>query len=154
VIRKSQRADNAMIPFFAQQDYRKNRMTFSLNGWIRTSANVGFYSFEYLTTTKGRFVIFNDHPENFDRDLKKSPKTLIGVSDANTVVYRLSEGEMTRSYLFGTPDANFDNRFAMISSGNYSENTGDYAVLIIEKKGKKKNARVAWVHMAEPSNAG
>jgi hypothetical protein len=90
--------------------------------------------------------LFNDHRENFDKDVAQM-KSLGSVSAANTVCYRLSNGEMSKFELFGAQNDQFDNRFAYLASGDYSAATGDYAVMIVEKKGRSKKARIAWVHL-------
>ena len=110
----------------------------------------GFYSFDYLNGPSGRYVLFNDHPGNFDlSDSEYGAKMglLQGVSESNTVCYHIVDNKVTKSYLFGKPDASFDARFADISSGNYSERNNQYAVLIIENKGGKKKAKIAWVQI-------
>ena len=72
---------------------------------------------------------------------------LDAVSQSNTVCYRMTDGSLSKFYLFGNPNDDFDNRFADISSGDYSETTGNYAVMMVERTGRKKAARIAWVHL-------
>ncbi len=147
VVRKSQRL-GFLIPPLAHHDMRNNRVTFDAQRGFGGWANSGFYSFDYVSTPSGRYVFFNDHPKNFERDAEKNPKTLTGVSDANTICYRLKDGVMTKQYFFGEPDDSFSNRLALITSGDYSEATGDYATMLIEKTGRReKAARIAWMHL-------
>jgi hypothetical protein len=146
VVRKSQKNKTVITPLM-HREMRNNKVTFDLKKGFGMEANVGFYSFDYISTPSGRFVIFNDHPKNFERDAEKNPKTLQGVSEANTICYKLNGGEISKMYFFGEPDKTFDNRLALISSGDYSEATGDYAVMMIEKAGRKKQARLAWAHV-------
>ena len=147
VVRKSQKLAY-IIPPLEHNDMRNNRVTFDQYKNLGTTTNSGFYSYDYISTPSGRYVIFNDHPKNFERDAEKNPKLLEAVSDANAICYKLTNGEMSKQYLFGAPDDSFENRFALITSGDYSEATGDYAVLMIEKTGRKeKAARIAWEHL-------
>jgi len=146
VVRKAQTV-KVVIPPLSHADMRNNRVTFDVKKGFGADANTGFYSFDYISTPSGRYAIFNDHPKNFERDAEKNPKVLQGVSDANTICYRLTGGQMSKMYFFGEPNDSFDNRLALITSGDYSEVTGDYAVLMIEKNGRKKAARIAWAHL-------
>jgi hypothetical protein len=148
VVRKLQRT-KAVIPPLSHADMRNNRVTFDVKRKMwDVDANTGFYSFDYISTASGRYAIFNDHPKNFERDAEKNPKMLQGVSDANTICYKFADGELSKCYFFGEPDKSFNNRFALISSGDYSAATGDYAVLMIEKTGRRdKQARIAWAHL-------
>jgi hypothetical protein len=147
VVRKSQKTHAIIYPF-SHRDLRNNRLVFERKRGFGMEANIGFYSFDYISAPSGRYVIFNDHPKNFERDAEKKPKTLQGVSEANTICYKLNPGgEMSKMYFFGEPDKDFDNRLCMISSGDYTPETGDYAVMIIEKNGRKKQARLAWAHL-------
>ena len=110
-------------------------------GW----ADPGYFAYDYVQTPKGRFVFFNDHPANFERDAEKTPKFLTGVSDANTICYRVVGDEVSKFYLFGQPDKSFDNRFANFMSASYDQNRHLYAVMVVEKNGRKKQSRLAWV---------
>lgn len=106
-------------------------------------ANPGFYSYDYISTEAGRYVIFNDLRENFERDERSNPRTLGAISGANTVCYKLSNGKSEKFYLFGAPRSKEEARFAFISSSSSLDNS--YATLMIEKTGKNKMARIAWV---------
>jgi len=145
VVRKSQKSQALVAPL-THADMRNNRVIFEVKMGFTSGADIGFYSFDFISTGSGRYTIFNDHPKNFERDAEKSPKTLQGVSDANTICYRLTGGQTSKFYFFGEPDDTFDNRLALITSGDFSETLGDYAVMIIEKKGRNKQARIAWVN--------
>jgi hypothetical protein len=146
VVRKAQRNKTIIRPL-SHADRSNNRVTFDPKFGFGTEANTGFYSFDYISTPSGRFAIFNDHPKNFKQDAEKNPKRLQGVSAANTICYRLKDGEMSKFHFFGEPDESFDNRLALITSGDYSDATGDYAVMMIERNGRKKHARIAWAHL-------
>ena len=135
------------VGFLSLNAAHDSRLNFEQIPGLGGNAKPGFYSFDYYGTPAGRYVIFNDHPDNLDADNKSRRKTLSTVSEANAVCYRLGNGEMSRLNLFGAKTNQFDNRFAYLASGNYSEQTGDYAVMIIERQGREKKARIAWVHL-------
>lgn len=135
------------FPYLSHPNERKGHMDFAGSWSFMAGAKLGYYSFNYLGTPAGRFVFFNDHPKNFERDAEKSPSSLQGVSDANTICYRLTNGEMSKFHFFGKPGGSFDNRLALLTSGTYSEVTGDFAVMIVEQQGRKKMSRVAWASL-------
>ncbi len=112
VVRKNQ-VTKRTFPYLSHPAERKGHMNFAGNSWtFMSGAKSGYYSFNYLGTPAGRFVFFNDHPKNFERDAEKSPRRLEAVSDANTVCYRLTNGEMSKFHFFGKTGGSFDNRLA------------------------------------------
>ncbi len=116
--------------------------------YLAAVADPGFYYFNYVSSPAGRFVFLNQHPKDFDKELSETNGTLSGVSAANAVGYRVAAGkQLEKFHLFGPPNGDVENRFALFNTGNYSELTGDYTVLMFEREGRKdKKLRVAWVH--------
>lgn len=116
-------------------------------GWYLGSvADPGFYYFNFVSTPKGALVFLNQHPKDFDKAPAKTNGILSGVSDANAVAYRVAGDQLSKFHLFGEPKGDVDNRFALFSTGNYSAETGDYAVLVFEHEGRDKKLRVGWLH--------
>lgn len=142
-IQKAQQT-SIMVPTLSHHFRDKNYVGFERSGMIHGYANSGFYSFDYLSTKKGRYVIFNDDPDNFSRDERKEPDNVRAISGTNSVCYKLEDGKFTKSYLFGNPPKD-ENRFSFISSSNFQKSTQTYATLMLENIGRKKMAKVAWV---------
>ncbi|HXS37924.1 MAG TPA: hypothetical protein VN721_14570 [Flavipsychrobacter sp.] len=142
-ILKSQQA-NGYIPnlYLSEKDngywYYQRTPAMQLN-------NNPFLSFDYVNTNSNRYIIFNDYPDNFDKDEKKKRKTVTTISDANTIYYVLNNGQMTKHYLFGEPESDRKSKFSYIASSDYLQNTNTYATIIVERDGRDKQARIAWV---------
>lgn len=111
---------------------------------LAAAAEPGYFAYDYIQTPKGRFVFFNDRPDNFERDAEKTPKFLSEVSDANVVCYRIVGDDVSKFYLFGQPDKSFDNRFVNFKSATYDQEHNTYAVLVVEKSGRNRQSRIAW----------
>jgi len=108
--------------------------------------NNAFLSFDYVNTDKNRYIIFNDYPVNFDRgdDVKKR-KDVTTISGANTIYYRLHNGQFDKDYLFGTPSSDDQSNFCYVESSDFNKETNTYATLLMSRDGRKKEAKIAWV---------
>lgn len=106
-----------------------------------------FHQIRLIGNPSNRCIIFNDHPGNFAADLKDDPKQLLGIGAANTACYQIKDGNLSKFYLFGEPNDDFDNRYADVRTDNYSETLKTYVVPVVERKGRKLTYRMAWVEI-------
>lgn len=106
--------------------------------------NNAFLSFDYIDAVAGRFVLFNDYPENDGMDGKKKRKIVTTISTTNTICYTLNNGFVKKEYLFGVPAKN-ESRFCYVEASHFLKEKNTYATLMISRKGKAKEAFVAWV---------
>lgn len=109
------------------------------------SANTPFFSFDYVNTAKGKYLIFNDYPENFHKKESEDTRTVNAASGMNTVYYELKNGFFEKHFLYHAPKGDDDLKFANIESANFDDATNTYAALIVAKDGRKKEAHIAWV---------
>ena len=105
-----------------------------------------FLSYDYINSPNGRYVIFNDLPGNSDKDEEDdSRKTVSSVTSTNTMCYKLADEKMEKSYLFGQPEGKKESTFCYIESSDYNKEINTYATMIVERDGKSRSARVAWI---------
>lgn len=102
-----------------------------------------FYSFNYFNTSGGERIIFNAPPDNFKRE-DKSPLCMGAVSGMTTMLWTMHDGKWEKDYLWGAPNNQFDVRFTRVSSADYDARSGTYAAMIVEQKGGRKMAHIAW----------
>jgi hypothetical protein len=134
----------------AHANHRLCRISFGLDkGAITGYSHAGYYFVEHITGKKGDFIFYNDDERNFDREPGSEPVKFRQASTGQTFGYLFSGNEVEKFYLFGKPGNEFDNRFALLSSGSYEPATGKYAVLVMERAGRKKDARIAWVELGQ-----
>lgn len=107
--------------------------------------NTPFFSFDYVNTTSGKYLIFNDYPENFHKKDGSKIKTVAAASNMNSVYYELKAGFFEKHFLFAAPKGETDLKFANIASAHFMDATSTYATLMVERDGRKKQARIAWV---------
>ena len=141
-INKKQRASGGFSMLYLS---RRSKGIFAYNrGWKVNDDE--FLSYSYINAPKGHYVLFNDIPGNADRD-EEDPKRkqVYGVSATNTICYKLNGDKIERSYLFGEPDSKRSATFSYIQSSDYNKEINTYATLIVEKDGRDKSARIAWV---------
>jgi len=110
------------------------------------SNNNEFLSYDYINAPNGRYVIFNDLPKNSDKEEEDdSRKMVTSVSATNTMCYKLNDPKMDKFYLFGEPDGKKASTFCYIESSDYNKDVNTYATMIIERDGRSKSARIAWI---------
>lgn len=131
------------ISAFNLSDRKKGLWAYQLTS-IRGN-NTPFFSFDYINTAKGKYLVFNDYPENFHKKESERMETVAKASDMNSVYYELKSGFFKKQFLFGAPKGDTDLKFANIASAHFMESTNTYATLMIDRDGKKKQARIAWV---------
>lgn len=139
--KKQQRA-SADMPVFGLSDRAKGRWTYVPPGSILTGNNSAFYSFNYVNTENGKYLIFNDFPENFDKDGAKKINEVDAASNMHTVYYELENGFFKKHYLYGTPGKD-QLKFTNIESADVKEDS--YASLMVERDGRRKKAKIVWV---------
>ncbi len=109
------------------------------------SNNNEFLSYDYIYSDKGHYVIFNDLPANAEKDEDdEKRKAVTYVSKTNTMCYKLNNPKMDKFYLFGEPADN-SSTFCFIESSDYNKELNTYATMIIERDGKDKQAKIAWI---------
>ena len=102
-------------------------------------------SFDYVAAPKGNYVIFNDLADNFENDEDESKsKKMSAASVSNAVCYRLNGDAIDRSFLFGEPKAG-SSTFCFINGSDYNTANNTYATIMIERDGRNKQSRIAWV---------
>lgn len=143
IIPKEQKTRFEITPL-SLNERRRNKIEFERKIGFGSYANTGFYSFDYVSTPTHNYVIFNDHPDNRDKDDNKKRQNLVGISDAETICYSEKDGQTSKFLLFGDPNDKKINRFSFISAAHYLPETQTYATMVIERDGKKKQARLAW----------
>ncbi len=111
------------------------------------SNNNQFLSYDYINAENGRYVIFNDLPVNADKDEdEEKRKTVTSVTATNTMCYKLNDQKMDKFYLFGQPDSKRASTFCYIESSDYNKDLNTYATMIVERDGRDKTAKIAWVN--------
>ncbi len=144
-INKKQKASGAFPLLYLA---RRNKGIFSYppsKGFTRGNTDE-FLSYDYINAPNGHYVLFNDLPGNFDRDEDETKrKTTTSISATNTICFKLGGDKIDKYYLFGEPDGKRSATFSYIESSDYDKENNTYATLIVEKDGRDKSARVAWV---------
>ncbi len=121
----------------------KRKGIFNLAG---LNANSEFMSFDYLSATNNNYIIYNDYVENFAENKKTVRRDAVGaISKSNTVCHKLKYAGYDKFYLFGEPEDKKQSTFSFIESSHFLKNSNCYATLIVERNGKKKEAKVAWI---------
>jgi hypothetical protein len=137
-------ADGDPVPFRA--NYRRTRGAYISGRSLGLfAANPGFFSIDYISTANGRYLLFNDDEDNIGREETKKAQIVKSVSESSAVYYKISGEQRERDFLFGKPDKTFDHRFAQLNSGDYNKALNQYAVIMVEKNGRKKTAHLAWI---------
>ena len=113
-------------------------------GLVKGNVNQ-FMSFDYINAPKGRYVIFNDLPSNYEKgEDERKRKTMSSVSESNTICFKLGDGKIDKFFLFGEPDDN-QSTFCYIESSDYNRDINSYATMIVERKKRDKETKIAWV---------
>lgn len=146
-VNKRQQADGAVDPLYIAA---KSKGLWSYRGGIGLMRinleNNAFMSFDYLPTPSGQYILFNDYNENYEKaDNSPKRKTVAAISEANTIYYKMDNGKITKGYLFGKPANDDISKFCYIESSNYQPANSTYATLLVQRDGRKKVARIAWV---------
>ena len=111
----------------------------------RRSNTNAFLSYDYINAPHGNYIVFNDLPANADKDEDEKVKTVKSVSGTNTMCYKLNGPKLDKFYLFGEPDGRRSSTFCYIESSDYNKDLNSYATVIVERDGRSKAAKIAWL---------
>ncbi len=106
-----------------------------------------YCSYEYIETSKGKYVLYNELPENFEKYFKRQPDAIRTYSNTVALLWKLgaTENDKLKS-LYGSYSAD-KHSFNYIFSGNYDKSTNTYTTVAIDVNGKEKNAHVIWMDL-------
>lgn len=141
VVHKSQYVED-LIDDFNQSKKMKGMWGAALAKYSQRIGN-DFYSFDIINTETGLYILYNDLPENFVKGNNQKLELMSEVSLSNTVCHTLGK-DPKKYFLFGSPDKG-NNTFSYIQSSHFRKSNNTYATIIIERKGRKKMSRVAWL---------
>lgn len=150
-LKKTQMASGRIDPLYISKkskgswSYRGAGAPMGGFGMMGGGNNNAFYSYDYVNTDKGKYFLFNEYPKNLERDEDRRRKTVVAISDASTVCYKLDNGKLTCNYLFGNPKDEDISKFCYIESSDFNKDNNTYATLMMKRDGRKKEAHVAWV---------
>ena len=113
-------------------------------GMARSNVNQ-FMSFDYINASKGRYILFNDLPANYEKgEDERKRKLMATVSGSNLICFKLGDEKIEKSFLFGATDED-QSTFAFIEASDFNKEAGTYATMIVERKHKDKETKVAWI---------
>lgn len=107
------------------------------------SAASYYFDYKYLNTQSGDYIVLNDIDENFEKAATDKPHIMTTISDGNTILHKITNEGVEKSYLFGKPDKKNDTKFAMVGNSTYDQASGTWVTIVVN--GKDKKARLAWV---------
>lgn len=116
-----------------------------VSGSAYTRSIIDGFNTPYISTPIGDYIIMNDLPENFDKPETEKPHKLSTISDANTILCKLQDGKIEKSYLFGVPANKKQAKFSFPGNAVYDKTSHTYITLMIENNNGKKSQYVAWV---------
>ncbi|MBC9910015.1 hypothetical protein [Chitinophaga varians] len=144
-IAKDQQAE-ANIDIFHIHHRNQSGWTFRDNGdWMNLS---GFGSYDFFHANGKDYILYNDVAANTTdtREDYRTKKQVSWFSRTNTVCAVYENGQITKTYLYGAPEARTA-RFSQLEMITRSKDGKSFATMMIEKTGKKKEARVVWVSL-------
>ena len=116
-----------------------------VSGSAYTRSIVDGFNTPYISTPSGDYIIMNDLSENFDKPETETPHKLSTISDANTILCKLQDGKIKKSYLFGAPANKKQAKFSFPGNAIYDNVSHTYITLMIENNNGKKEQHIAWV---------
>lgn len=135
------------LPILYMSGRSKGLFSYPTNNMMKQSDDNQFLSYDYINTDKGHYVIFNDLPRNTDKEeTEESRKMVKSISSTNTICYKLNDPKMDKFFLFGEPDGKKESTFCYIESSDFNKETNTYATMIVERDGRDKQVRIAWVN--------
>jgi len=140
-IQKLQAAAGLFDPLY-MADRNKGRWSFQ-NG----AADYNSYlSYDYISTDKNRYIIFNDNPKNFDKDEdQRTRKVVVNINKLNTILYNLNSNSVNKSYLFGDPESKDQSNSCHIEASDFQRATNTYATIMVEREGHDRQAKMVWL---------
>lgn len=115
-------------------------------GGIRDQRKIDeYFSYSYFTVGDSIYVVFNNIPENFDTPLDAEPQAITSVTETNATLYKLYNGKVERSYLFGRPADKKSSKFSMNNSSVFDTTSSTFITLMVSNHRGDKKAHIAWV---------
>lgn len=115
------------------------------NAFHKTSAAEVFYSVN-ANTKNNNYVLYNDVDEFFEKTLSTSNDSIYNASYANAIYCKINrKREVSKYYLLGK-SVEGESKQLYTGSGDFKEETADYAAVFLHKQGKKAETKIAWVH--------
>jgi hypothetical protein len=117
------------------------------NSAQHTFAGNQYLSFAYAEGKNTGYIFINDYEKNSESIRKGKVSMVYTVSGTDAFCYVLKNGDFQREYVFGNPSGEKDKRYAMFSVSDYKPEIHTYATIMIEKQGKEKVAKIAWLYL-------
>lgn len=116
------------------------------NSFMRDNSQVKqYFSYVFFSTPTADYVVFNDLRENFNKPLTAEPHTVLTISDANAILFKIEGDSISKSYLFGEPTDKRSSNFIMAGSAVFDSNSNTLMTLMVNNDRGKKNAKIAWI---------
>lgn len=136
---KMQIANGLYDPLFLN---RRKKGQWMFRNRIQALNTTPYLSFDYLSTAMGDYLLFNDYLAYLDPGgVYTDKKPLRYLTEANAVCYNAA-GE--RLFLFGTPET-YKGFYCMLGASDFRQESGQYATILITRKGETRQANIAWV---------
>jgi hypothetical protein len=142
-IAKEQMA-KADIGMFHISRRNQSGWTFRTNGdWMNLS---GFGSYDFFHANGRDYIFYNDTPANTadKREDYRTKEKVSWFSRTNTVCAVYDNGQLTKTYLYGAPEAR-TSRYTALDMITRGKDGKSFVTMMIERTGKKKEARIVWV---------
>lgn len=107
----------------------------------------GVYRKYYLSTPSGNYILMNDLPENLEKGPKEEPHKLSTISDANTILCKLQDGKIQKSYLYGLPQQKRSAKFSKFYNIHYHKASNTLALLMVDNAKGDKMSQIAWIKL-------
>lgn len=107
----------------------------------------GVYGKYYFSTPSGNYILMNDLPENLEKDPKEEPHRMSTISDANTILCKLQDGKIQKSYLYGIPKQKRSAKFSKFSNMHYHKGQNTLALLMVDNAKGDKMSQIAWIKL-------
>jgi hypothetical protein len=144
VARKRQNSYARGTPF--AQYNRERRSTMLSDDKMGIATNCYFWSYDVVRTATARYMIYNDRIENFSKEPSEKLELMRAWNEnVHTVCQKFGNGTTQKISLFTSLEQETMIRVPFISSSHFLSSNNTYAVMLIEKIGREKKARIAWV---------
>lgn len=131
-----------------KEAYVIERMQASGRGFMRNRFEIEqYFGYYYFNAPDAGYIIFNDIPENFDKEPGKKAHYVTTISDANAILYKMVNGKVTKSYLFGAPKDKRSGNYAMPGSMAYNAKDNTLAMLMVNNDRGNKKVHLALVQL-------
>ena len=118
----------------------ENRRSERLHG-----SSVQGYQFRYIVGEKSDYVVFNDYFKNIENvDKDKFRKSDWKESKINATYCVLRNGNVSKTFLFDKPTSKKNKNTCYMAAADQNDQ-GVFATVMVSKKGKHREARIAWV---------